>query len=128
MSEEHKIILVADDEAPIRKLIVTMLGANGFHTLEARNGLEAVQIYGTHRGIDLVITDIQMPVMDGFQALERMQAINPDVRVIVVSGRSGEPAQSIAAVRRWLPKPFTLKDLLDSVRNALDTDSVHRAL
>lgn len=121
------MILVADDEAPIRKLIVTALGANGFRTLEAQNGLEAVQIYGTHRGIDLVITDIQMPVMDGLEALERMQAINPDVQVIVVSARSGELARSIAAVCRWLPKPFALRELLDSVRLALNGDSVRRA-
>jgi CheY-like chemotaxis protein len=117
MSAERRTILVADDEASIRKLIVKALAAKGFDTIEAQNGLEAVQLYGTHRGIDLVITDVQMPVMDGLEALERMQAIDPEVRVIVVSGGGGTP---VPTVRRWIPKPFAVRELVDSVVQALN--------
>jgi CheY-like chemotaxis protein len=120
VTETRQTILVADDDPGVRKLIVSVLGARGFLTLEAQNGLEAVQLYGVHRaGIALVITDVQMPVMDGIEALARMTAINPDVRVIVVSGRVAEFARPAPAVRCWLAKPFAPKELLDSVESAL---------
>lgn len=113
-------ILVADDEAAIRKLIVKLLAANGFRTLEAKDGLEAVHLYTTHRAnIALVITDVQMPVMDGFEALERMQAINPDVRVIIITGRCSGFGRPDAAIRYWIDKPFTPRELLESVRRVL---------
>lgn len=120
MSEARKTILVADDEASVRKLIVSVLASRGFDTIEARNGLEAVQIYGTHGAIDLVITDVNMPVMDGLQALERMQAIDPGVRVIIVSACVGELAARGAAAGPWLSKPFRIQDLLDMVSKMLN--------
>lgn len=113
-------ILVADDEAAIRKLIVKLLAANGFRTLEAKDGLEAVQLYTTHRAnIALVITEVQMPVMDGFEALERMQAINPDVRVIIITGRCCGFGRPDLPIRCWIDKPFTPRELLESVRLVL---------
>lgn len=121
MSQERKTILVADDEASIRKLIVSALASRGFKTVEARNGLEAVQIFGTHGAIDLVITDLQMPVMDGLEAIERLRSIDPDVRVIVVSARAAEFERSGSPVRSWLSKPFSVQDLLTLVSRELDS-------
>jgi two-component system cell cycle sensor histidine kinase/response regulator CckA len=119
--KDLQTILVAEDDQAMRRLLVIILRSHGYRTMEAQNGLEAACVYGARAGeIALVITDIEMPVMDGLEALTRMRAVNPDVRAIVVSGRAEPFDQPIAAVHCWLSKPFLPQKLLESVERALD--------
>jgi two-component system cell cycle sensor histidine kinase/response regulator CckA len=111
--------LVVDDDAGIRRLISGLLRSCGFRVLEAQNGLEAVQVYGSyHSRIALVVTDIEMPVMDGFEAVARMRALDRDIPILVVSGRIPDGFQP-APRCSWLSKPFTPAQLLTSVELAL---------
>jgi len=83
------MILVVDDDESIRELLVKIVRLSGHEALTARNGLEAVTIFKSYPGsIDLVITDLKMPVMDGYESIRRMRDRRPDVTIICVSGYS----------------------------------------
>lgn len=120
MTSKGNTVLVVDDESAIRKLIVHLLTMQGYQVLEAANGLEALQLYGSFRSeIALVITDVQMPVMDGLEAAGRIRSMSPEVPVIVMTGAAGDLGQRLAG---WQPlrKPFSPADLLARVRSALE--------
>ena len=84
-------ILVADDESIVCRLLEMALQPSGIRLETARNGAEALQIYQKHHGdVRLVLLDVQMPVLDGPETFRRLQEINPDVRVVFMSGDIGE--------------------------------------
>ncbi len=102
-------ILVVDDERGIRKLISVMLSILGHETVLAENGLEAVRRFSAGaREIDLVITDLVMPVMDGPEAIRQIRKISPNVKVVSMSGYSGS---TLPPGTTFLEKPFTLASL-----------------
>ena len=117
MKPEAKMVLVVDDERAIRGLVARMLMGLGFTPLEARNGLEAVELYGSYRsGIALVVTDVDMPVMDGLEAIDRMRELSPGVRVLVMTG-TGRDLNVPGC--QLLRKPFSLAQLSEQVGRAL---------
>ncbi|WP_088894017.1 ATP-binding response regulator [Leptolyngbya ohadii] len=112
-------ILVVDDEAAIRDITKNSLEAHGYRTLTANDGLEAISLYMQRpQDIHLVIMDMMMPSMDGSLAIRALKEINPDVRIVAVSGLSSSEACSNVAekdVAAFLPKPFTIRDLLTTL-------------
>ena len=122
MNPEAKAVLVVDDESAVRSLVSTMLSMQGFCVFEAQNGLEALQVYASyHTLIALVITDVQMPVMTGPEALDRMQTISPDLRAIVMTGASPDTVTGLNG-HPVLRKPFTPVQFRAQVRLALGQD------
>ncbi|MFY9222230.1 MAG: PAS domain S-box protein [Blastocatellia bacterium] len=122
---QDKLILIVDDELSIQQITQASLENVGYRTLIAANGIEAVGIYAQNKNsIDLVITDMVMPVMDGLVMLEIMEKLNPNVKVIISSGitcgRSTESVQS--CVKAFLPKPYTVEELLKTVSSILSLD------
>ena len=118
MKPEARIALVVDDESAIRGLVARILAARGFAALEARNGLEAVELYGSYRsGIAVVVTDLDMPVMDGLEAIDRMRELSPGVPVVVMTGAARDLSLPGCHLLR---KPFTLAQLVEKVERALD--------
>jgi CheY-like chemotaxis protein len=117
-------ILVVDDEASILTITGQTLQTYGYHVLTARDGAEAVTLYSEKRHeIALVVTDIMMPVMDGTTAINAFARMNPNVKVIAVSGlNTNRDAISLSDVRvkSFLLKPYSARTLLVSVRQALD--------
>ena len=99
--------------------------ANGYRTLAASNGIEAVALY-TEKGpqIDLVVTDLNMPCMDGLDTLAELRKLNPNVRAVVCTG-AGFVQESLAASDlaqyACLKKPFDAASLLNTVQQALKT-------
>jgi CheY-like chemotaxis protein len=123
VTSKGNTVLVVDDESAIRTLIVRILTMQGYEALEAANGLEALQLFGSYRShIVLVITDVQMPVMGGLEAAERIRSMSPEMPVIVMTGAAGDQGQRLAA---WQPmrKPFSPADLLARVRAATKEDA-----
>ncbi|MEZ5289624.1 MAG: PAS domain S-box protein [Vicinamibacterales bacterium] len=116
-------VLVVDDDADIRSVIGRALGHAGYDVLAAGNGLEALEVLTAQAGrVDLVLTDVMMPGMDGADLAARVKDEFPAVRMLFTSGY----AESVLAKRgvfaggiEFLAKPYTLRALTEKVRGVL---------
>lgn len=118
-----ELILVVDDEASIREIAKAILQAHGYGVVTASVGTEAVALYAEHRGeIQAVLTDMMMPVMNGPAIIRALRGLNPDVRIIAMSGLASDGAGGGAGldVQALLPKPYTADKLLITLREVLD--------
>jgi len=116
-------ILVADDEDDVRNVASAMLRSAGYLVIEARNGIEALELYRARfREIDLVLLDLMMPRMTGEQAFGEMRRIHPEVRGLLASGydESGRLREIVAdGFGGFLRKPFRLRELVGKVEEIL---------
>jgi len=108
-------ILVIDDDAAMRCLLRTVLELHGYDVVEAENGYEGL-LYYQAEPTDVVITDMQMPVMGGLELITELQRNFPWAKVIAISGGR----RSLAVARTFTPhtfeKPFSLEEVLDTVQ------------
>jgi CheY-like chemotaxis protein len=113
-------ILLVDDDAATRALASDALEANGYTVLDAgEDPRQAVRIAKEHEGpIHLLISDIVMPLMNGFHLVEQVLPLRPKIRVVLMSAYSVSGTSSRGD--RYLPKPFTVDDLCRAVRQTLD--------
>ncbi len=117
---QGELILVVDDEASICEMTKKSLEKNGYKVLTAADGVEALALYAQHPGIiDLVLTDIMMPILDGVALVRTLKKLDPCVKVIASSGISSsgghlERAAELEAleVRAFLSKPYTAEKML----------------
>lgn len=122
MNTRRRYVLVTDDEPDIRFLLRSILERAGHEVAEAGNGVEALESARKRRP-DLILLDLNMPVMDGFTCLEQMKADAglKDVPVIVVTAwgdlLGGEPAMAMADA--YIGKPFTPAALTGVVEDVL---------
>jgi two-component system, cell cycle sensor histidine kinase and response regulator CckA len=103
--------------------VLSLLEDYGYKCLTAENGVEALKVYQENQEkIDLVLLDIAMPKMGGFEALDKIRAINPLVKVIMSSGFSVQDEAELFAtgVKAFVPKPYQAKYLARKVREVLD--------
>jgi CheY-like chemotaxis protein len=117
----NKLSLVADDDPFVRNVIKALLHANDFHTIEAENGVQALALVHTfHGAVDLLVSDIQMPEMDGFTMACAVRAGFPLIPVILVSGQAAiDPATILNAGFEFVQKPFQPATLLSAVEKAM---------
>lgn len=114
-------ILLVDDEEGVRKLVNAILQGQGYTVIEAGSGMAALVAYEKNRHkIDLVVTDVVMPQMNGFELGERLSQLSPDLKVLFMSGYRDNPIGGETANRAFLHKPFTPDTLLEKVREVLD--------
>lgn len=110
---EATVVLMVDDEPAQRQLFAFALRREGYWVLEARNGAEALDVAMQAGRVDLVVSDVVMPVMRGPELAERLRTRFPEVQVLFVSGYLlGEEIGPNAHV---MQKPFVRKDLLKQV-------------
>jgi len=116
-------ILVVEDEGGIRALVRKILRRQGYTVLEASNGGEATKMWKEHGGrIDLLITDVMMPKMDGRELVDTLKEQYPDTKVLYISGYTEDAAIFTADFppgTAFLQKPFTLGALLNKVKEFL---------
>ena len=120
-------ILLVEDEEGLRALNARGLSSRGYTVLEAGNGIEAIEVFEKQGGqIDLVVSDVVMPEMDGPTLLKELRKRNPDVRIIFVSGYAEEAfAKNLPTDEHgkeqyaFLDKPFTLKQLVAEVKKTM---------
>jgi len=117
-------ILLADDEEMVRKAVRLILAGRGYQITEAVDGEDAVEKYiQASPPFDLVLLDLDMPRLNGFDALERIRNHHSGARAILLSG--GAHGLELNAVT-FLQKPFDNEELIRRVREALDSESQKR--
>ena len=112
-------ILLVNDEKGIRDLAREKLVSNGYTVLEAKDGADALEISERHEGpIHLMVTDIDMPEMSGWDLAQLLTRLRPEMKVIYMSG-TAHKALDLGPVAIFLPKPFSLDTLTSVVRAVL---------
>jgi two-component system, cell cycle sensor histidine kinase and response regulator CckA len=115
----RETILVVDDTEDVRRMIRQILVQHGYNVLEAANGVEALKVYSSN--IHLVLTDVVMPEMNGRELAEQLRRIDPEMRLIFMSGYSDDPlVHRLEQLAVFLAKPFTSVTLARTIREVLD--------
>ncbi len=115
-------VLVVDDDASTRTSMQRVLERQGYQVMTASDAFEALRVLEeTHVAVDLVVTDVQMPGMQGDALVGRIRRASPELPVLFVSGEPGyaELPDRSGGRSRFLLKPFGPDELLDSVRAVL---------
>jgi CheY-like chemotaxis protein len=117
-------ILLVEDEDAVRRMLREVLTSAGYRVLEAGHGADAINQWGSHlRGIDLLVTDIVMPVMNGLRLAEELRNRRPNLKVIFMSGHAEEVINQQSGPNptpEILQKPFVPDVLVRKVREILD--------
>jgi PAS domain S-box-containing protein len=117
-------ILLVEDEDVLRELVGTLLREKGYSILQAADGEEGVRAYTQHADrIDLVVTDLGLPKLSGWQAFRRMRQLKPEVKVIVATGYLEPMLKSEIAesgVSEFIQKPYRPQEIFRKVREVLD--------
>jgi PAS domain S-box-containing protein len=116
-------VLVCDDDAAVRQLLIDLLRIRAYEVLEARDGRHALEVANAHSGpIDLLITDLVMPEMGGVELAGSLRARHPGLRVLYVSGYTDDSkllSGTIEEGSAFLAKPFMPGDLVVAVHSLL---------
>jgi signal transduction histidine kinase/CheY-like chemotaxis protein len=122
----RRSVLVVDDEVDVLELAAVSLQKHGFVVHTAENGAEAVAMFERQPGaFDGVLLDLTMPQMDGLRTLERLRALQPTVKAVLMSGYDPAEANKRAAGAKpdlFLPKPFSVTEVVDCVHKLLGED------
>ena len=114
-------VLLVEDEDVLRRLTRAVLERQGYRVLDAAGPTEAIRTAAQHTGkVDLILTDVMMPEMRGWEMVARLRESRPDARVLYMSGYVDEVETAGEKVRPLLPKPFKPRELLDHIRRVLD--------
>ncbi|MDP2700600.1 MAG: response regulator, partial [Candidatus Rokubacteria bacterium] len=123
--QRAETILLVEDALRVRAVVREILEMNGYNVLEARHGVEALEISERHRGpIHLMVTDVVMPQMSGRELAQRLQPLRADMKVLYMSGYTDDAIVRhgvLGAGMAFLSKPFTPDALALKVREVLET-------
>ena len=124
MPKGNETILVVEDSDEVRELAIDVLQMQGYTILEARGGVEAIEIVKNYsEKIDLLLTDVIMPNMNGKQLVEHLSRTDPNLKTLFMSGYSDEVIAKHGILDSniaFLQKPFTLAQLTDKIQQVLD--------
>ena len=118
-------VLLAEDEPLVRSMVATVLRDRGYEVLEAINGEEALRVVQKHGGesIELLLTDVVMPQMNGPELAEQLHTTHPDIKVLFTSGYTGDSVSELNILPTgtdFLAKPYMPETLAVKVREVLD--------
>jgi two-component system cell cycle response regulator DivK len=119
INEKQKTVLLADDHNYSLLVLKKMLERLGFNIVQVENGQEAVNMFQENLEIDLVLMDIKMPVMDGYNAMKEIKRLNPKMKVIAETAYAlyGDKEKILdAGFDGYLPKPITRESLEEIIK------------
>ena len=123
MSESRGTVLVVEDEQLMLRLLEKVLLQRGYRVLVATDGEQAIEVYRCNKmGINLVLLDVGLPKIGGWEVFLRMKEENPDVRVVIASGYLEPGLKSRmgqAGIKHFLPKPYMLDEVVETLRNLM---------
>ncbi len=112
-------VLVADDDPAVLRLTALLLERTGYAVLRAINGVEALMLYASYGDrVDAVLTDVDMPEMNGIELAARIRSSNPDAKIVFMSGCLPFDV-TVPSGYRAISKPFKTKDLLSALADEL---------
>lgn len=121
MTEPKGRIMVVDDDPSLLHMLVDTLTGVGYHALAARDGIEALNLLQEDGSdIDLMITDVKMPNMDGISLLKRVRRYYPDMPVLFITGVASDKMIAEASPDGYLSKPFRISRLEELIERALE--------
>ncbi|UGB39201.1 response regulator [Frateuria soli] len=122
-SDTSPHILLVEDEAFLRELVMEGLQDAGFSVLEASDGTSGVQALESDQRIDMLLSDIKLPDIDGYQVAEAARTLRPGLKIILMTGYAPSPLPPTleSVVHRVLQKPFSLETLPAVVNAALES-------
>ena len=128
VSRQAETILLVEDEDAVRELSQLILADLGYQVLVAANGVEALALYQapTTPKIDLLVTDVVMPQMGGRELAEKLRVLNPQLKILFISGYTAESdwvSRALTKQTHFLPKPFTAAVLGQKVHDLLSDPS-----
>jgi two-component system cell cycle sensor histidine kinase/response regulator CckA len=118
MNAPQRTVLIVDDDRQITGLVEKMLRPQGVNVVSANRASEALRIC-EGRPVHVLISDVAMPEMDGDKLAERLLQLQPEARVLLISGQAREPATAKPPNVRFLRKPFFPSVLLENLRELL---------
>ncbi|MEE4298200.1 MAG: response regulator, partial [Pseudomonadales bacterium] len=113
-------ILVVEDEDAVRRMVCHSLRRAGYRVLEAEDGVVALERLAAEPDVDLVLSDVAMPRMDGHELARRLFVEDSTLPILLMSGHATDAGPGAAAAYGVLAKPFQRQDLLERVRAALE--------
>ena len=113
-------VLVVEDEALIRMLANDILSEGGFDVLEAAHGKEALGILEDRPDLDVLFSDVDMPILDGFALARQVAARWPHLPILITSGKTAPVVGDLPLGARFLPKPYSSSILPREVKSLLD--------
>jgi CheY-like chemotaxis protein len=121
------MILVVEDDEMMRDLLQLLLTAEGYKVICAEDGFGAIQLYEKlGKEIRLIVSDFELPGLNGLEVYRRIKRMNPDAKAIFVSGYLNEKLKTELqgkGVRHFISKPFGAEEVITSVRDLLAEDS-----
>jgi two-component system cell cycle sensor histidine kinase/response regulator CckA len=114
--------MLVEDEDAVRLFSARALRNKGYKVIEAKSGENALELLEKNPGIDVLVTDVVMPQMDGTELIKRVRERIPDMRVICISGYAEETFRKRLDSSQdvhFLPKPFTLEQLAGKVKDVV---------
>jgi CheY-like chemotaxis protein len=119
-------ILLVEDDSQVRELVLTILTARGYEVGAADSPETALAMLADESDYDLLLTDVVMPTMNGTELADRVSELQPGIRVLYVSGYTGNAlveTASLAPGRAFVQKPFNARALSAKIRELLDADT-----
>jgi len=117
--ERKKLVLVADDSRTSRALLCSIVEKEGFSTVQAENGIDAIKIVAEHTA-DFLILDLLMPEMDGFEVLKDLNEKNISIPTIVLTADIQDEVREECfelGARGFVNKPFSESELCETIRS-----------
>ena len=122
-------ILIVEDEALLLDLLKEMLEGEGYRVITATDGIQAVDLYRAEKDkVSLVLSDMGLPGMGGWEVLHQLQAINPAVKVILSSGFMDTKVREDmlhSGARDFIQKPYTPEKVIQQIRASILTDNLN---
>ncbi len=123
-SQSNETILLVEDEEMLLELVKTVLEEEGFHVLSAKDCEEALDLYNHHRNeIAVVVSDMGLPKLSGWEVLHKMREINPNAKVILASGYSDPKIESEMmkeGAKDYVAKPYDTDEISRKIREVIE--------
>ncbi len=118
-----ELVLIAEDEDSVREVTISTLEKNGYRVITACDGAEAISSYAQNmKEIKVILMDMMMPVMDGLSSIRAIRRIDPEIKIIAVSGLSEKDELKNVAdhANAFLPKPYSAERLLKTIHEVIN--------